>query len=128
MAPRDGIHVQDSRLLAETMYRIGDELAHSAKTCVALQWSISALLDKVHHPDLGAEMHMLQDIDRLHQTLTDLAFLSQVIAGLSEDFSIPYEPLIAAPKLESLRQRLFVEETPAADASGHDDETEITWF
>ncbi len=61
--------------------RSSEELANSVRACTELQWVISRLLEKSEHPDLVTEMHVLQDIDRLQQTLADLACLLETAAG-----------------------------------------------
>lgn len=112
--------------LAETMSSMARELSDAARACAALQWSISTLLEKVHHPDLAQEMHMLQDIDRMNQTLHDLSELSGIISRLTPHLAVPLDDLVAAFRLESLKRRMFPDlpDLPNRDGDGED----ITWF
>ena len=106
------------------------ELAQSVHACTQVQWSISKLLDKVNHPDLAAEMHVLQDVDRLQQTLADLACLLERLATLSPATDLPREALASALRLASLQARVFGEcpvqdgEVDLAECS----QTDVTWL
>lgn len=103
-----------------------EELNSLAHLCKEIQWAISALLETAHHPDLNVEMHVLQDIDRMQQTLADLARLAEETA--------PYAPMTAVDKnklkktiqLESLRRRLFPEDQNPIDLGTN--ANDITWF
>ncbi len=122
--------VATKRQTADLGRILGDlstEVAHLGERCAAFQWAISALLDKVDHPDLGAEIHMLQDIDRVQQTLTDIA----AILGVSHTFAtrnpIQNQELWPAIRLESLRQRLGLSNgVPRTIADT--DAADVTWF
>ena len=95
--------------------------------CGTIQWSISAILDVVDHPDLGAEIHMLQDVDRIQQTLADIAEILAVACGQTRGAPVRKGDINAAIRLESLRQRLglsdAITEAPEAGTS-----SEITWL
>ncbi len=113
--------------LAEILIRLVGEVDTSAETCAKLQWSISTILEKVHHPDLGAEIHMLQDIDRLQQTLFDIASILRVAAEASPSHPLDEREVNESIRLESLRRRLGLSETlPGVEPA--EDENDITWF
>ncbi|WP_424943376.1 hypothetical protein [Aliiroseovarius crassostreae] len=105
--------------------RSANELRDLAQLSLEIQWAISSLLDRAHHPDLSAEIHVLQDIDRLQQTLLDL---SKLIDGVNTSSA---EALKAAPELantltlQSLRKRVFGDVSDDADDNQSD---EVTWF
>jgi hypothetical protein len=123
--PSAADHPEMTDLLASLVREI-DEIAVG---CTALQWSISSLLDKVDHPDLAEEIHMLQDIDRMQQTLVDIAAVLGVVSGPVATVRLPQGEIDAVIKLESLRQRLW--DAPAASEQ-HDEHgnpmTDITWL
>ncbi|PIE07305.1 MAG: hypothetical protein CSA74_07945 [Rhodobacterales bacterium] len=103
-----------------------EELARLAGQCGQLQWSISAILDTLDHPDLGAEIHMLQDIDRIQQTLQDLAAILDVAGTCSAGARLARDRVGASIRLESLRQRLGLSDAPPPDPGpGAND---ITWL
>lgn len=113
--------------LGAVLLRLAVELRDSATHLTALQWSISTLLEKVHHPDLAEEIHMLQDIDRLQQTLADVAAVIDAAAVLPSPVAIPRDPVCSAIRLESLRARLDL----AGDDRDHprdSGETDVTWL
>lgn len=120
----------DDLTLGPILADISGELTQAAQSCSALQWSISALLEKVNHPDLAAEIHMLQDIDRLQQTLADLASMLQVGATASTETPVSRHDLGSTVKLESLRQRLGIARGPLpGDFLAPDsDDDDITWL
>ena len=121
----------DTLDLGKTLADLGRELHHAAESCAVLQWSISTLLEKVHHPDLAAEIHMLQDIDRLQQTLADLSSLLAVSAGAANGSRVSSFDIGGAIRLESLRSRLgLANDAAAADGSGPDGggREGITWL
>jgi hypothetical protein len=113
--------------LAEILMRLVGEVDTSAETCAKLQWSISTILEKVHHPDLGAEIHMLQDVDRLQQTLFDIASILRVAAEASPSHPLNEQEVNESIRLESLRHRLGLSET-LPGVSPPEDENDITWF
>ncbi len=113
--------------LAEILMRLVGEVDTSAETCAKLQWSISTILEKVHHPDLGAEIHMLQDIDRLQQTLFDIASILRVAAEASPSHPLDEKEVNESIQLESLRRRLGLAEIlPGVETT--EEENDITWF
>lgn len=107
--------------LAASSRELG-ELAHLSKE---IQWAISTLLERAHHPDLVAEMHVLQDIDRLQQTLVDLSALLNMISELNCDEALDQQSVKAIVRLDSLRHRLFHEDISNSSSDASD---EVTWF
>ncbi len=97
------------------------ELANSARSCTELQWVITRLLERSKHPDLAAEMHVLQDIDRLQQTLADLACLFEAVATLRPEVEIDTDTVLNTMRLPSLRNRLC-----DRDSAGGDKDTAMT--
>jgi len=102
------------------------ETQRLAEQCGRLQWSISAILDTVDHPDLGAETHMLQDIDRIQQTLHDLAAVLHLAGNHVTGAPLRKEDVDTVIRLESLRQRLGLSKNPADTAAC--DPSDITWL
>lgn len=115
---------------SQPLSRIAEELTEAAHTCAALQWAISALLERAHHPDLPAELHMLQDIDRLQQILADLAGLVALAAKAAPSPQMNIEACRRALRLASLRDRLLAEPgRRAADPCATDGgDSDITWL
>ena len=113
--------------LADFLLEISRESIRLAEQCGTIQWSISAMLEIVDHPDLGAEIHMLQDIDRIQQTLSDIAAILAVTGAHADSGPILKTEIGSAVRLDSLRQRLGLSEDLASGgyASG---EPDITWF
>ncbi|MEC7760580.1 MAG: hypothetical protein VX874_01550 [Pseudomonadota bacterium] len=103
---------------------VSSELAEASDDCGKLQHLISSLLDKTDHPDLVAEFHMIQDLDRMNQTLADLSGLVLSIAKAMVIDADNLAELSEGLKLASLRGRLFPENAPASD----DDSEQITFF
>lgn len=120
-----GIREMDHNPLGTALERAASEIATGAKALSALQWTISTLLEKLHHPDLAAEVQMLQDIDRLHQTYIDLAAMIEISAKVTDKCALPEDDMKRVMKLDSLKTRIFDlgPEGPAGP-----DEEEITWF
>jgi hypothetical protein len=118
--------------LSETLARVATELDNTAAACTALQWSISTLLDKVHHPDLAEEIHMLQDIDRMQQTLVDIAAVVRVAANVPDRIALSRTAVHSAIRLESLRGRIGL--AVISDNLNMDapeplcGETDVTWL
>ncbi|WP_138423209.1 hypothetical protein [Maritimibacter alexandrii] len=104
--------------------RVGDELKNASQDCGRLQVLVSSLLDKTDHPDLVGEFHMLQDLDRLHQVLADLACLLNEIGRNSQALTPDHTALANLLKLASLRHRLF----PELANTDLSDEDEVTFF
>ncbi|MBT2132617.1 hypothetical protein [Aliiroseovarius lamellibrachiae] len=102
------------------------ELENLAHLCKEIQWAISALLETAHHPDLTVEMHVIQDIDRMQQTLVDLANLVGETAKMVPATMVDDMKLKNAIHLESLRHRLFPNERKIDDQLHQTDD--ITWF
>ncbi len=111
---------------------IAGELGQSAKRCAEIQWVISELLERAHHPNLSAELHVLQDIDRIQQTLEDISALLGTMAEPMKGVAFARDPLTDSVKLDSLRTRLFrMAATGASQAEQPQhgpDKDEITWF
>ncbi len=120
--------VQHDMSLKRVLEQSSKELVHSVRACTELQWVISRLLDKSQHPDLVAEMRVLQDIDRLQQTLAELACLFETISTNGPGLSCDVSAALGAMRLPSLRERMFA---PAHKPSPHevsDDTDEVTWL
>lgn len=113
--------------LGTIMDDVSFELATLSEKCTLLQWSLSSLLDQVHHPDLGAEIHMLQDVDRIQQTLNDIASILAVTRSAANGIPCHRDQIGKAIRLESLRQRLGLSRAPT-DPDLTPDDTGITWF
>ncbi|MGH1369160.1 MAG: hypothetical protein ACRBCL_11135 [Maritimibacter sp.] len=125
--PIENVNSQEQpseRPLGTSLDRAADEISAAAKILSELQWTISTLLEKLHHPDLAAEVQMLQDIDRLHQTYVDLAAMIKVSAQHTQHLTIQDDDLKKVMKLDSLKQRVFGSE----DSQDALEEQEITWF
>lgn len=103
------------------------ELAQAAKSCTELQWALSAILDSINPKGLSAQMHMLQDIDRLQQTLADLACLTEALANKVEGPDICAEEFAAVLRLDSLRARIFDGADLGASHDAQNNEA-ITWL
>lgn len=101
------------------------ELKELANLSIEIQWAISSLLERAHHPDLSAEMRVLQDIDRLQQTLAELSRLIGAMGDAESTMDASTEVLKSSIKLESLRDRIFAEPHPEISSSKSD---EITWL
>ena len=109
--------------------RSSEELANSVRACTELQWVISRLLEKSDHPDLVTEMHVLQDIDRLQQTLADLACLLETAACENPDQRFDASSALQAMRLPSLRERMFGPDPSAPTQNeGRDTSNDITWL
>lgn len=115
--------------VSEIMCKVGQELTDSARVCLELQWLISSMLERAHPADLPDELHLLQDIDRLHQTLSDLASLVSATEASTNDVLVPVHDLSMNLKLDSLHQRLFgfVRNAPH-NSSNVEEEVDITWL
>ena len=109
------------------LVEISRESSNLAEQCGQIQWPISAILDIVDHPDLGAEIHMLQDIDRIQQTLADIAAILLLTGDNTNGASILRDAIGAAVRLESLRQRLGLSEHLSGDTAAADI-SDITWL
>ena len=115
-------HVAKSATLMAT----SGELESLAHLCKEIQWAISALLETAHHPDLTVEIHVLQDIDRMQQTLVDLANLVGETAKMVPAAIVDDLKLKNTIHLESLRRRLFPNDSKTDDPIHQTDD--ITWF
>jgi hypothetical protein len=104
------------------------EISHAACSCTALQWSISTLLEKVDHPDLAAEIRMLQDVDRLQQTLDDIAAILAIGTGAGRGLSLSRRDVGEAIRLESLRRRMRLGTVAVAPDEEDTESDDITWF
>jgi hypothetical protein len=115
--------------LGHLLGRSSVELANSVRACTELQWVISRLLEKSDHPDLVTEMHVLQDIDRLQQTLADLACLLETSASALPEQVFDASSALQAMRLPSLRDRMFdLVATPATQGDTTDSSNDITWL
>ena len=111
--------------LGETLDKVAGEVSEGAKALSALQWTVSSLLEKLHHPDLAAEVQMLQDIDRLHQTYVDLAAVLEHAARFDPPVLFDADEMKQVMRLDSLKARMFGEGEGESDAC---DETDVSWF
>lgn len=120
---------EDECLVSELLQNMATELSAVASSCGQVQWIISSLLERAHHPDMPAELHMLQDIDRLQQTLEDIASLLEATTGQTGYPVIEKEELSASLKLDSLRTRLFPRDNPVMEEPDDADAaSDITWL
>lgn len=72
---------------------------------------------------------MLQDIDRLQQTLLDIAAVLQVASEIPDEIALSRDAVAMAIKLESFRGRIGLGSPLDADAScSFGDESGITWL
>lgn len=130
--PRSKISESDENLdLAILLVGLVGELEDAATRCTALQWSISTLLEKVHHPDLAEEIHMLQDIDRMQQTLADIAGVLRVASEMPDTVTLPRDSVGAAIRMESFRARMGLtqgKELPGTESTARSDDTDISWL
>ena len=115
--------------IEDVLQAVSREMISSAKRCTEIQWVISDLLERAHHPNLSAEIHVLQDIDRIQQTLEDLGRLLEVTASPTKGVTLSTAELDRSLKLDSLRARLLADEDKD-DRIGHpnDDGPDITWL
>ncbi|HBZ43324.1 MAG TPA: hypothetical protein DEO85_04540 [Maritimibacter sp.] len=101
--------------------QLANEMRRAADDCHDLQILTSKLLEKLHHPDLTSEYQMLQNLDRLHQTLRDLSRLSKSVSDQTADHPVSSAGVLAAIHLTSLRDRMFPEfSSYRADESSDD--------
>lgn len=115
--------------LSDLLGRMETELESAALKCTDLQVSISALLEKLHHPDLGEEIHMLQEIDRMQQTLVDIASVLRVASKTPQPTPISELAVGAAIRLESFRARIGLGQATLPNPPDTEDgETEVTWL
>ncbi len=114
----------------DLLVRVSEEMSDLAQSCTEIQWLISTLLETAHHPDLASELHMLQDIDRMQQTLTDLASTVEILAGPVKGRQIRAEDVYNGMQLDSVKVKLLGAEMPNVanpPAQAHDD-SDITWL
>ncbi len=120
---------QETCQIDDVLLAISGELLESAKRCTEIQWVISDLLERAHHPNLSAEMLVLQDIDRIQQTLQDIARVLHATAEPTEGLSCSQEKLIQNLKLDSLRSRIFHGGNDSdTDRPSTDESSDITWL
>ena len=110
--------------LSNAIGRLSIELERAACDCAELQVLTSSLLEKLNHPDLASEFMMLQDLDRLHQTLENLNAYAHQLSGIKADQTVGRAHLEASIQLMSLRARMF----PRADNSSDDGLDGTTWL
>ncbi|GGD31474.1 hypothetical protein [Sinisalibacter lacisalsi] len=99
-------HTDPGADLGATLARLSTELERAAMSCAGLQHAMSSLLAKLDHPDLGEEIHMLQDVDRLQQSLEDVSRILAVAAPAGRGRDLDLAAAGQAIRLESLRARL----------------------
>lgn len=95
-------------LAAEVQVAIGPALASDAQLSPAVQRS-------------------LQAVDRLHQTLDDLARVSGHLASETRNAPVPVDPLSRVIRLRHLAHKLF-DDVDAPFALSEDDSGDIAWF
>ncbi len=110
--------------LSTLHHRIANELSELANICAAVE---NALGDIIEHPEttLGQPIVTLQGLDRLRQSLEDIARLSRVLSvkkNAGEDSSISLEIICETVVLSGLSDRLTRAETFAAtETTAHQD-------
>ncbi len=112
---------------------VAAELEHSARICAEIQWVISELLEYAQHPNLTRELHILQEIDRIQQTLEDLSRLLNATASPVRGVRAKHASLSQHVKLDSLRSRLFRTLAAAKGDRNSDphetgEDEDITWL
>ena len=101
----------EARDLQSVLRALTGELDSAAATALDLQESIGALLGRLHAPI--PEIYALQAIDRLAQTLADLArFVGAISEGVPESWHIEAARAALALHQRELARRLAL---PAAD-------------
>ncbi|MAM60492.1 MAG: hypothetical protein CMH11_03280 [Maritimibacter sp.] len=106
---------------------VASELERASDVCQMLQHLIAALLEKSSHPDLIAEFHMLQELDRLQQTVSDLANVASFLSNTQPDNPLNSNDLASKIILRSLRDRLISGSSVHARSS-HRDDNPTDWF
>ena len=120
---------QETCRIDDVLSAISGELVESAKRCTEIQWVISDLLERAHHPNLSEEMHVLQDIDRIQQTLEDIARVLEAAMQPTEGISYSQEKLINNLKLDSLRARIFQNTNDGeTEPSAVNESSDSTWL
>lgn len=113
--------------LGEILVELSRESHRLAEQCGSIQRSLSAILDIVHHPDLGAEIQVLQNIDRIQQTLSDVSAILAIAGGYANGAQIHKDEIGAAVRLDRLRLSLGLsEDSPEDDLQPKG--CDITWF
>ncbi|HGG06034.1 MAG TPA: hypothetical protein ENK28_11295 [Aliiroseovarius sp.] len=114
----------------ELLVRVSEEMSGLAQSCTEIQWVISTLLETAHHPDLASELHMLQDIDRMQQTLTDLATIVETLAIPVQGSQIRVTEVYNSMRLDSVKEKLLGTQLPddALQQVQAKDEADITWL
>lgn len=120
---------EKNTLITNVLDALSVEMKSMALACTELQWLISSLLERAHHPDLPSEIHMLQDIDRIQQTLLDMSALTEIISQPTTGLTLATDDLTSCMKLDSLRTRLLsTERPPLCDDAFSESPTDITWL
>ncbi|GKY87700.1 hypothetical protein [Sinisalibacter aestuarii] len=116
--------------LGTLLARLAGELDEAAAGCLTVQAAISTLLDRADHPDLGEDIHMLQDVDRLQQTLRALAGVLALAAAAAPDTPVQRSDIARSTRLASLAERLFPARSaaPARKTGPRPAAPGITWF
>ncbi|MHA6267568.1 hypothetical protein [uncultured Aliiroseovarius sp.] len=92
---------------ATTLQRFKIELDQLNADCHVIQDGLSDLLVVTPPVGLPTEMHLLQVIDRMEQTLCDLAAFIDRLDSSTEEHALQHKDLADALKLASLKARLF---------------------
>jgi len=92
-----------------------------------VQDALGVLLSAVPSSIITDEIQVLQIVDRMEQTLSDLSEFMLELEKREGDFKVETYPLAASIRLKSLRSRLF---PVHGDSQKPDSElhTDITWL
>ena len=115
-------------LISDLLHNMATELNLLAASCAQVQWVISSLLERAQHPDMPAELHMLQDIDRIQQTLEDIAALLMTTSAQTVYPVLEKEKLSASLKLDSLRAKLFPRDHPDSGQQDSSAKSDVMWL
>lgn len=103
----------EARDLRSVLRALTGELEGAAATALGLQETIGAVLARLHEP--APEIYALQAVDRLAQTLADLArFVAAISDGVPESWQVEAARAALALHQRELARRLAV--PGAADA------------
>ncbi len=92
--------------LGETLMNLSCELTQVVQSCDGLQAAVSGLLEQIGDADNGADVQALQNLDRMQQTLEDIAALLCIAAETGRGLHLDPSACARAVRLASLRERL----------------------
>jgi len=104
--------------LGQTLLKLGGEVHETAAHCHLVQEAFSRLLSKLDHPDLSAEIQILQGVDLIQQTLEDISALLHASAAAGFGQALPRTIGRDIVRLDSLRQRMGLETLGSEDGHG----------